>query len=282
MNSVKESILPNNPYMPVDSLSISGLGAYPNLGFYEMLATFDYTLSNTGVMSVDPKTGFNYGDLTYYSVFVSDGTQEVGASLDLQTLSQFDVPTSTLNANTPWKVRFAGNRGADESDAGYSLEYEFFINSPSSLIASGAINTTTPPPSVWSNIELTLFLRATTDANFTLFPENGVVVKRGDDLDLNKYSTTQQLTNGASYIFQVKVKRKKGLDAGLNTEVVSGDFTVSTTGFPFAIGTLPKELYSDLTLDTSNNGSRTGSLGYQVTNGGVLTSTIFKLSFTVA
>lgn len=271
--------LPNYPYATNQAFSISGLEANSQVDFHAMLASFDWSLDNTGLMEVDPQTGHLYGDLDYYRLTVSDGIKEVVGQIDLATRDTFQVASNLLDINKPWRIVFSASRGSTAYNTGYKLNYEVKVPYPAAL-TNGQNNSTVPSVDVWSNIEWTIKLDSTTDAAFK-FPEEGILVKRGEAVDMNQYSTAGNLVNAADYFFKVYVQRKPELDAGLSSESISGAVIVTNPAFPFSVGVKPTELYGDLQLDSTAAGAQTATFSYQVSNGGVLNGTSFQLTFTV-
>lgn len=273
--------LPNNPYTPKDALIVSGLEASSSVDFQKMLASFEWSIDNSGLMEIDPVTGFEHGDLDFYTVQVSDGAVDVCGQLDLATRDVFTVPTTSLNQTNPWHVKFFAGRGGDYLNDSYTLDYEFTIKDPAAIAAAGGGGTTIPTVDIWSNIEWTIKLDSSTDPAFTEFPEDGILVKRGDVLDFDKYSTDNELLEGEDYIFKVYAQRKPQLDAGFSSENLSGDVNATPPSFPFSIGVKQTQLYADFSLDAATAGTKSALLQYEVYNGGVLSLTNFSIGFTV-
>lgn len=264
--SLGENSLPANPYAQKGAIE----NKFPQIDHCKYYASIGYAVAADGLSTaIAPLTGNLEGDLRYYRVEIYDGTKRVSAELDLQNRSTpFVANTSTLNSSKEWVFFFYGELGATVGNVGCRCAYNWVVCKP-----KGATGDTIPPVENWDNVKLLMKLDGTTDANYTLFPSEGVELSRTNLIKMQDYSTTGELSSTESYDFKLFAKKTGlspliALPAGLSDVVsaISGNVT-----FPFALSSAFVDI-ADIELKVGSTGSFSGELGSTLTNEGVTPS----------
>lgn len=265
-NSLQENNLPANPYAQGGVIK----NLFPQIDNCAFYASFQYAVDATGAnTTITPLTGNVSGDLRYYRVEVYDGTIRVTGTLDLAAkTTAFVIDTSTLDANIPWQMFFFGEDGRKVADVGCSLQYVISVESPKS-----ATGNSIPPVTKWDNVKFLLKLNSTTDGNFTLFPDAGVLLSRDSVINMQDYSATGELTNGEGYEFELYAY-KVGLSPSIALPVGVAAVVSSVTGsvtFPYALSDNATAI-ALVELETASAGTFSGTLSSVLTNEGVTPS----------
>jgi len=261
-----KNYLPANPYADLGML----INKFPQIGNCKYYASVGYVVSATGALTtITPLTGNLGGDLRYYRVEVYDGTKTVTGQLDLLNRStDFTVDTSTLNANVQWTFAFYGSEGGLVGDVGCDVPYKWTVAQPKA--ASG---NTVPPVAKWDNVKYTIKLESSTDSNYSLFPDEGIVLSRGSVINLQDYSTIGSLTESEDYTFDLYAS-KVGLNPSIALPVADPIDLIDITGvvtFPFPLSNQEVKIAS-LVADTASAGTYTGTMASVLTNEGVTPS----------
>ena len=258
--------LPANPYAQKGAIE----NKFPQIDCCKYYASVGYAVAADGLSAtITPLTGNLEGDLRYYRVEVCDGTNRVAAELDLQNRSTpFVVNTSTLNSTKEWVFFFYGELGATVGGVGCGCAYPWTVCKP-----KGATGDTIPPVENWDNVKFLIKLDSTTDANYTLFPSEGVELSRTNLIKMQDYSTTGELSTAASYDFKLFAK-KTGLSPLMTLFAASSNVVTAIAAnvvLPFALSSNFVEV-ADVELETGVAGSFSGALSSVLTNEGVTPS----------
>lgn len=269
-----ENYLPANPYAQKSAI----VNKFPQIDNCKYYASFSYNITST-TATITPLTGHLSGDLRYYRVEITDGVNFVSGTLDLAArTTPFTIATASLDFKKPWTVSFYGEEGDLVGDTGCSLAYSFVIANPA--FASGD---TVPSVDRWDNVKFLLKLVSTDDADFTLFPVNGVEISRNGSIDIQDYTTTGTLKQGGEYILAVEAK-KVGLNPSIALPVGSAAVINDVdpqVAHPYALSTKFVDI-DHITIETATNGTFTGTLASDLTNEGVTPSISIRINTIVA
>ena len=151
---------------------------------------------------------------------------------------------------------------------GCDVAYKWTVAQPKA--ASG---NTVPPVAKWDNVKYTIKLESSTDSNYSLFPDEGIVLSRGSVINLQDYSTIGSLTESEDYNFDLYAS-KVGLNPSIALPIADPIDLIAITGvvtFPFALSSQEVKIAS-LVADTASAGTYTGTMASVLTNEGVTPS----------
>jgi hypothetical protein len=218
-----------------------------------MLAVYEYAVQNGGASILfTPLTGNLSADLKYYRWTVYDKFgNSAGGVLDLALpTTAVSVDTSGLSSNGDWKIKFSAckEEGSEES----SVNYDVVI---SDIGGNPAGNST---PENYANVSMLLKLTSTDDAEFTLFPVDGLEIQNGDFVCLEDYTTDPQLDAAGSYIFSLEAK-KCWYSPTAEQPAATGITVIASqtpeAGYPIALPTIPVQILSGITIETGSTGA---------------------------
>ena len=279
--NASQQFLPVNPWADKENaIVMRGLKSH----CCNYLASFGYNIAVGGATTtITPLTGNLSSKLRYYRVEITDGKNTAVGALDLgNRTAAFVINTSILDANAAWTIGFFGAESNGVGVADCYLPYKIQLCCRTAL--TGVIGDSIP--SDWLNVQLRLKLTSTDDANFSLFPADGLVINQGDVIDLTAYKpTTGTLVQNGSYIFSVEIK-KIGNEPTVPAApfITTGNVIASWANapYPFLILTNFTEVLSTLTLNTTAIGAFTDKMTFQLTNEGVTPSFDFTATSVVA
>jgi len=247
-------------------------------------ASVQYVVAAGGATTtITPLTGNTSGDLSYYRVEISDGVTTAVASLDFDNrTTAFVVDTSVLVTTNTWTLYFYGAETSNFGSAPEPLSYKKEL--PANVGVSGVTGNTIP--SNWVNVQLKLNLTSTDDADFTLFPADGLIINQGDTVALLDYlATNTELVNGGAYVFSLQAKKigsspSMAAMTSSNTDVIESKVAAQT--FPYALTQTWKNIYTALTIETDVAGSDSSLQTITLTGEGVVASFTFTMTATTA
>lgn len=269
---------PNNPFACAsNAVKMHTVG--PCCG--SMLAVFGYEVQNGGkAVVITPLTGYSSTDLKYYRVSIVDkyGNAEGGA-MDLNTPgAAFTVNTSTLDPNGPYIIKFAACKlnGQEEASVSYDTIVTDIIMDPSG----------TSTPTNYKNVSQLLKLTSTDDANFSLFPVDGVEIQNGELVNLNDYlAIAGLLVNTGSYVFSLEASKcwyspSSEQPAGDSGDVVAS--SVAEPSYPILLGVDPVQILNTITIETATLGQFSEDVTTALNSEDVQPSFYFTLKTNVA
>ena len=241
---------PNNPFACAsNAVKMHTVG--PCCG--HLLAVYSYEVKDGGgSIEFTPLTGNDSADLKYYRWSVVDqyGNAE-GVALDLDNPNTaVTVNTSTLAANGPFTIKFAACKLNGQEEA--SVSYDMMIND----ITSNPSGNSTPVN--YENVAMLLKLTSTDDANFTLFPVDGLEIKSGQVIDLVDYlDAATKIGTGKSLIFSLEASKCWYEPTADEPSFPTNDVVASATAepsYPIALSVDYKQILSGITIETATPG----------------------------
>lgn len=280
-NSLADNNLFTNPYAQGGAIALR----WDKIELCQYLASLSFVVAAGGATTtITPITGNLSPDLEYYRVQISDGsTPQVVNSLDLTNrTTPFVVNTSTLDSSKPWTLFFYGRDNGIIGDVGCSLAYKEELGIIGVIGGSGD---TIPSSSKWVNVSYRMFFESTDDAAFTLFPVDGVDIADGGTININDFSTADQLVNGGVYKFKLRIK-KLGISPTATQPIPANNdaYTTfsNTVSFPYAISREFVEIINDLTIKTDVAGVKSGTMTMLVANEGTRPTVSLTITTDVA
>jgi hypothetical protein len=274
----KPNQAPNNPFACAsNAVKMHTVG--PCCG--QLLAVYGYEVKDGGgSIEFTPLTGNLSADLKYYRWSVVDQYgQSVGVSLDLSNPSTaVTVNTSTLAVNGPFTVKFAACKavGVEEQSVSYNTVINDVTSNPSG-------NST---PVNYENVAMLLKLTSTDDANFSLFPVDGLEISSKQVIDLTDYlDGSPTMGGGKSYIFSLEAKKYWYEPTADEPSFPTNDVVASATAepsYPIALGVDYAQILSAITIETGSAGAFAEIVTTALNAEGVQPSFIFTLKTNIA
>jgi hypothetical protein len=284
-NSIEDLKAFTNPYAcPTNSLKLKGI---KHVGCCNYLASFGYVIAAGGATTtITPLTGNTSADLRYYRVTVSDGSISVANELDLASPTvAFVVDTSSLDASAAWTISFAGALAGGLGNADCSLCYDIHLCCGAAIAGVSGDSI----PADWVNVSFLLKLTSAADANFTLFPTDGLEIADGESVDLTQFLSggATQLTSASNLVFTIEMRKLTNSPSVTLAPTVNDSNSVfasfaNTVSYPYAIEPSFDEVNNAVAIEDATPGQFTETITYLLSSEGVVPSVSFTLVTDVA